>query len=277
MPLPVSKSQVAKLGERLVTGRATGADWNLYAEVLDAYDQNTTSVRAAIDAVDWSAVLGRPIDLAVTARTKTLGTLLDKLMRTPAVKLPAIRDISGVRIVGDLVLSEQDVVANHLIDLFECQDAKPVDRRAEPMSGYRALHIVIVSDGLPVEVQIRTELQALWADLYERLADTWGRQIRYGEAPLPGPDGSVELRAAAVSALQALSVDQFAAFEHLRDIAHRVIALVPDTELGPVEVDQEKLDKLVEQSRDLQQQGDEVHAQLKERLSKLAEIFDSLA
>jgi ppGpp synthetase/RelA/SpoT-type nucleotidyltranferase len=34
-----------------------------------------------------------------------------------------------------------------------------------------------------VEVQIRTRLQDLWAQLVERLGDAWGRQIRYGGEP----------------------------------------------------------------------------------------------
>ena len=41
--------------------------------------------------------------------------------------------------------------------------------------------------GLPVEVQIRTELQDLWAQVFERLADRWGRAIRYG-GELDEPD-----------------------------------------------------------------------------------------
>ena len=37
-----------------------------------------------------------------------------------------------------------------------------------------------------VEVQVRTALQAYWAELYERMADQWGRQIRYGGQADPG-------------------------------------------------------------------------------------------
>src|SRR5262249_39708094 len=33
--------------------------------------------------------------------------------------------------------------------------------------------------GLPMEVQIRTELQATWADTYEKFADVFGRPLRY--------------------------------------------------------------------------------------------------
>jgi ppGpp synthetase/RelA/SpoT-type nucleotidyltranferase len=45
------------------------------------------------------------------------------------------------------------------------------------------MHVVVRTQGRLVEVQIRTHLQDLWAQVVERLADIWGRQIRYGEAP----------------------------------------------------------------------------------------------
>jgi hypothetical protein len=44
----------------------------------------------------------------------------------------------------------------------------------------------LYSDGYPIEVQIRTEWQHLWAEWFERLADQYGRGIRYGEPPISG-------------------------------------------------------------------------------------------
>ena len=58
-----------------------------------------------------------------------------------------------------------------------------MDRRAKPSFGYRAVHVVVKVDGLPVEVQLRTSLQDRWAQIVERMADSWGRQIRYGQKP----------------------------------------------------------------------------------------------
>jgi ppGpp synthetase/RelA/SpoT-type nucleotidyltranferase len=39
-------------------------------------------------------------------------------------------------------------------------------------------------DGHPIEIQVRTPLQDLWAQTIERLADRVGRAIRYGERPV---------------------------------------------------------------------------------------------
>jgi hypothetical protein len=58
-----------------------------------------------------------------------------------------------------------------------------VDRRAEPVNGYRAVHVIVFPESVPIEIQIRTELQHEWAELFEKLADLVGRDIRYGEPP----------------------------------------------------------------------------------------------
>lgn len=215
-PLPCSKKRLSKVGEALAAGDPSDEDLELYAAALDAFDQRTVWLRNAIDELDWDVVLGRPIDLSVTGRTKTLGTLVDKLERQPDIKLPYIRDVAGVRVVGDLLLSEQDAIARHLLGVFGGAATSLVDRRAEPESGYRALHVVVQCHELPVEVQIRTDLQAMWADLYERQADLWGRQMRYGQPPPPDSEGVTERRVEVVRELHAMSLERIAPIEELR-------------------------------------------------------------
>jgi hypothetical protein len=58
-----------------------------------------------------------------------------------------------------------------------------VDRRATPSHGYRAVHVVVRVDDCLCEIQVRTRGQHVWAEVVERLADHWGRQIRYGGDP----------------------------------------------------------------------------------------------
>src|ERR1035437_1163164 len=55
-----------------------------------------------------------------------------------------------------------------------------VDRRKQPSYGYRAVHIIATVQSKPVEIQVRTELQHLWAQLSERLSDARGSAIKYG-------------------------------------------------------------------------------------------------
>lgn len=84
-------------------------------------------------------------------------------------------------------LDVQDGVAAEVAARFptDPREAKIVDRRAATSHGYRAVHVVVSLDGVSIEVQVRTLLQHMWADLVERLADRLGRQIRYGGAPVP--------------------------------------------------------------------------------------------
>jgi hypothetical protein len=58
-----------------------------------------------------------------------------------------------------------------------------IDRRADPRYGYRAVHLIVRIDQMPLEIQIRTQMQDTWANIVERLADRWGRGIRYGQDP----------------------------------------------------------------------------------------------
>ena len=60
---------------------------------------------------------------------------------------------------------------------------KIIDRRRSPTHGYRAVHVIATLDEHPIEIQVRTQLQDLWAQAMERLADEAGREIRYGGMP----------------------------------------------------------------------------------------------
>jgi hypothetical protein len=55
-----------------------------------------------------------------------------------------------------------------------------IDRRERPSHGYRAMHVVVQQQGKPVEIQVRTRLQHLWAELSEKLSDVEDPSIKYG-------------------------------------------------------------------------------------------------
>ncbi len=105
--------------------------------------------------------------------------LLEKLRRNGGHGLKSIQDLAGMRIVARTDRRDQDAIVEQLIDVFG-EDPRPpkvVDRRAVPVNGYRAVHVI----GIPVEVQVRTRLQHEWAELFEKLADRVGRGIAYGD------------------------------------------------------------------------------------------------
>lgn len=130
--------------------------------------------------------------LAARGRAKTLITLREKLVRMGGHQLPVIRDLAGLRIVGDLTLDEQDRLLPFACGALGVApgEYKVIDRRAEPIQGYRALHADFLLEGVRVELQIRTLLQHQWAEVYERAGDRFGRVIRYEATPVSQPGAS---------------------------------------------------------------------------------------
>lgn len=193
-----------RLGERIADGRKlSDEDHDLYREFIADADYRRSMLQIVLDS--FLKESGRISDrYAVTSvgRTKTLSTLREKLIRTPHEKLPSIRDVAGIRIVSDFSMLEQRVLVQSLVATFGVDgpfkwlnlthEPRVVDRLQEPMHGYRAVHLVLKMDGMPVEIQVRTSLQHGWAALMELLCDRWGREPRYG---LPIIENNQALRA----------------------------------------------------------------------------------
>lgn len=175
----LSGSQVDKLGRRLRSIETPSVeDLRLLEQVRRTYED------ARLEVVE--SLLGEGFE--GTSGLKTTSTIIDKLRRETTMHLSRIQDIAGVRVVIDSNRLEQDRVVERIRGLFP--DARTVDRRAKPSYGYRAVHVIVRTRGCLVEVQVRTRLQDTWAQIVERLADVFGRQIRYGEPPT-NPDAEV--------------------------------------------------------------------------------------
>lgn len=178
-PLPVSRSRADKLGKLLAAGNGSPDDEADFRAILMAFDEAKEAAQQRL------ARCG----IQTTGRTKTRSTLLDKVRRGTALK--SVQDIAGLRTVVDGGLLKQDEVARSIVDEYGSELARVYDRRAQPMHGYRAVHVVVQQDGLNVEVQVRTPLQDAWAQMSEKF-DLWGRGIRYGQDP-PDPDSPIAL------------------------------------------------------------------------------------
>lgn len=165
-------SQIRALGERL-RGKGTPRpdDLDLLQRLRSDYD-------APLQYAE--TVLREHLGIAATSRLKTVQTLIEKLTREKT-RLSVMQDIAGLRVVEDVTLLEQDVLADRVAGAFE--RATKDDRRARPSFGYRAVHVIVEVEDCLIEIQVRTRLQDLWAQTMESLADRWGRQIRYGLPP----------------------------------------------------------------------------------------------
>ncbi len=116
----------------------------------------------------------------VTGRLKNYRTIREKLIRSN-LRLSKIRDIIGCRIVIPNSLEIQDSVVDEILALHPNGKFRVIDRRVLSNHGYRAVHIELRQDGLISEVQVRTQIQDLWATTSEAFGELVGRGFRYGQ------------------------------------------------------------------------------------------------
>jgi ppGpp synthetase/RelA/SpoT-type nucleotidyltranferase len=164
----MSKAAIDRLGEQLRT--------EVTPEALTQLDAYRRGFRGAYDAVVDRLRL--ELGLEVSGRpAKSTTAIVEKLRRSP-MRLAQMQDIAGCRVVVPDITGQSSLVGR----LEEMFDVTLVDRRSKPSHGYRAVHVIVRSE-LPVEIQVRTELQHVWAELSEKLADTYGIGLKYGGGP----------------------------------------------------------------------------------------------
>lgn len=164
----ISKTQVDRLGDRLRKSFLSDAD-------LRTLDDYRRSFGGAYEEV--VRTIREKLNLEPTGRpAKSTSSIVEKLHRE-SIRLSQVQGIAGCRIVvGDT--HEQNRVTYLLQRIFP--SASLVDRRIHPSYGYRAVHMIIKILGKLIEVQIRTELQHLWAELSEKFSDKIDPTIKYG-------------------------------------------------------------------------------------------------
>lgn len=162
-----SRSQVDRLGDRLRIGEVTAAS-------LRELEGFRASFAAAYGHVE--TVLTTKLRLKVTGRpSKSAVSIIEKLRRE-STRLSQIQDIAGCRVVVRDIEAQDLVCA--AISIF--LGARVYDRRDQSSYGYRAVHLVARHNGLAVEIQVRTSLQHAWAELSEKISDSYGQEIKYG-------------------------------------------------------------------------------------------------
>ena len=168
MSKELSKTQIDRLGDRIKRGHITEEDLRL----LDRYRRTFTPAYEVV-----VGAIREKLGLEPTGRpAKSTISIIDKLKRE-SIRLTQIQDIAGCRIiVADI--AEQESVIQSLTGLFE--QTTVIDRRAKPSHGYRAVHVVVNYDGRLIEVQVRTALQQVWAELSEKYSDIVDSSIKYG-------------------------------------------------------------------------------------------------
>ena len=164
----ISKTQIDQLGDRLKKGEISDEDVSRLESYRLSFAEAYEEVAACIKDATHIEPTGR--------RAKTTSSIVDKLRRE-TIRLSQVQDIAGCRlVVGDILV--QDRVVEQIRS--KLSKAVLVDRRKQPSYGYRAVHIIATARNRPIEIQVRTELQHLWAQLSEKLSDARGSAIKYG-------------------------------------------------------------------------------------------------
>lgn len=172
-----TKADINRLGEALREGALT-------PELLANLDEYRNSFQPAIAEVLQTLNTHRrmiglePLEF-VLRPSKATPSIVAKLIRQPTLKFNQIQDIAGIRTIT-FDRDHQNAGVAMVSTVFEAP--KIVDRRVAPSYGYRAVHVVVKAQGKPVEIQIRTHLQHVWAHTSERLSDKLGHDFKYGKA-----------------------------------------------------------------------------------------------
>jgi ppGpp synthetase/RelA/SpoT-type nucleotidyltranferase len=164
----LSKTQIDRLGDRLKRGPASKEDLIILDSYRRSFGEGYETVVYAVRDKLGLEVSGRP--------AKSTNSIVEKLKRE-SIRLTQIQDIAGCRVVVADSL-EQERVVSKLLEIFP--GAAVTDRRRTPSYGYRAVHVIVKSCNNLVELQIRTRLQHMWAEISEKYADLFGSEIKYG-------------------------------------------------------------------------------------------------
>ena len=165
---------------------------------------------------------GCGIDAPVTQRLKREQTIIEKLGdREKGLDLSRMQDIGGCRIlVSDI--AEVRTVEAAILDVWGAQVGKVYDYIECPReSGYRAVHIVVKRDSLPIEIQIRSRRMHTWAEFVERMSGHFGRNLKQDAGDHP-----VQVLARTMAEIYRLEEEQERVPLDLIDKANRQIAEV---------------------------------------------------
>ncbi len=196
--LEYSKTRINKAGDTIVKaltssdGDVSNFDINEAFSILNywrgchSYPINTfqSTLRKKLKQVDKNAI--------VAQRLKRLPSIILKLNRIRGMKLARMQDIGGLRAVVPNLSKVYKLKNNYENTNFAHNLHKIMDYIENPkISGYRGIHLVYkyknfrnkLYDGLFIELQIRTQLQHIWATAVETMGTYLDFSLKSSEGP----------------------------------------------------------------------------------------------
>ena len=154
-------------------------------EVVSWYRKSvaTPMLKTRIGLTSFVETTGIGDAAAIAQRLKRLPRIMGKLDREPSMQLTTMQDIGGCRVVVPTVTDVRRLQA-HIRKRWRDRTKRVDDYIDKPRAtGYRAVHVVVDRDDRPVEVQLRSHLQHLWADHVERHSRAIGHEMKWGVGP----------------------------------------------------------------------------------------------
>lgn len=165
----LSKKSLKRLGSRL---RAATVTESSDLDLLDGYRRRFDHALVDINTQLAGDFKSKNVEALVSGRIKRTKSIVRKLVREPTMDLSRMTDIAGLRVVVRDLEKQNSLIeriSNHI------ESPRIVDRRTRE-DLYRSIHITGNCDGLPIEVQLRSIPQQLWANESE----SFGEKVKEG-------------------------------------------------------------------------------------------------
>lgn len=170
------KSEINEAGQKIALNTLSNEEKTQYLKIIDnwrvahAFPMNTFAINLKNQVADIPGAI-------VVQRLKRLDTIIGKIKRYPKMELYRMQDLGGCRVivptVEDVYLVKKRLRESRIRHILHNEK----DYIATPKSntGYRGIHLVYRYkseknknyNGLQTEIQIRTQLQHLWATAVE--------------------------------------------------------------------------------------------------------------
>jgi putative GTP pyrophosphokinase len=198
---PFSKSRLNRLGERLRKVEPTKED----LETLTAFRGSFHAAAFTVQEMLQQAVKGTLEDeSSIAARpAKRCYAIISKLKRDKG-RLAEMQDIAGCRIAFTTAADQERFYEERLCSSCNnlgIQIERVDDRRRMPKFGYRAIHVIAAYHEHRVEIQMRTNLQHLWANISESCGRLFGADVKYGGGS-PLVRGALEELSASIGSIE---------------------------------------------------------------------------
>jgi putative GTP pyrophosphokinase len=149
--------------------------WNFRRTFRSPLQKVTVGIRQFVQRESSAVIVGQ--------RLKRVTTIIDKLARLENMKVTRMEDIGGCRAILPGGRAEIEGVLGRMAkNRWEVRRLR--DYIAEPKdTGYRAVHVVVQRDERPIEIQLRTPAQHMWAANVERAGAMLGFELKDGVGP----------------------------------------------------------------------------------------------